>query len=50
MQELDGKEYEAVKTTKKMVALRMNPESERPSPGIPEGDDKVGFLVWATAS
>ena len=34
-----------MKKTKKMVALRMNPESKKPSPEMPEGDEKFRLLV-----
>ena len=45
LQELHGKEYAAVRKNKKMVALRMSPESKTPSPEIPEGDEQFRLLV-----
>ena len=45
LQELHGKEYEAVKKTKKMVALRMNPASKKPSPELREGGEKFRLLA-----
>ena len=45
LQELHGKEYEAVRKNKKTVALRINPESKKPSPEMPEGDEKFRLLV-----
>ena len=35
----------AVKKNKKMVALRMNPESKKPSPELPDGDEKFRLMV-----
>ena len=34
-----------MKKAKKMVALRMNPTSKKPSPKLPEGDEKFRLLV-----
>ena len=45
LQELHGKAYEEVKKNKKLVALRMNPESKKPSPEMPDGDETFRLLA-----
>ena len=45
LRELHGKAYEAVQKKKKMAALRMNPESKKPSPEMPFGNANFRLLV-----
>ena len=47
LQELCGKEYQGVLCSRPRlsVPLQMNPESKKPSPELPEGDEKCRLLV-----
>ena len=45
LQELHGKEHAAVRKNKTTVALRINPESKKPLPEMPEGDENFRLLV-----
>ena len=44
LRELHGKGHAEVKKNKKPSALRMNPESKKPSPELPEGVAKFRLL------
>ena len=50
LQELHGKEYQDVLRSRRSVPLRMNPESKKPSPEMPEGDEKFRLLVMGHLS
>ena len=45
LRELHGKEYKDVVGTQRIVRMRMNPETKKPTPEIPTGDSKFRWLV-----